>query len=254
MKRKNEKYTALLAGLLTLTAIAGTFIAAESIRDSRAGEDIIQGGNDIIPNQPGIEDFEDLLPNEPSENTNDPELESNTEVTPPTEEKKPVAVSAEKPSQVIGEDETVSVSVDGFDIGKAVWPVSSKVITYDYSYKTSPVYSVTFKEYRSDHNGVDIRADLGENVKCVYEGKVSQITKDAKLGNTVTIDHGNSIISIYANLSEDIKVTVGEKVGAGKVLATVGSSAAYELADEPHLHFGVKAFGDYVNPMDYINN
>ena len=51
----------------------------------------------------------------------------------------------------------------------------------------------------------------------------------------------------------EYSVKVGETVEKGQAIGTVGDSSISELADEPHLHFGVKVDGVSVNPLDYIS-
>ncbi len=149
-------------------------------------------------------------------------------------------------------EQTVNVSVEGFDVAKAVWPVHSKDIVMDYSYNTQPVYSRTFGEYRSDHAGIDIASDSGEDVKCAYDGKVIEIRGDAKLGMTVVVEHGSGIRTQYSNLEEKVNVTLNQNIKSGEIIGKTGNTALYESEEGSHLHFAVIAGNEYIDPCDYI--
>lgn len=149
--------------------------------------------------------------------------------------------------------EVIAAATGNIDFSKLVWPVTSTKTVMDYSYNAEPVFSPTFNEYRSDHTGIDISAQKGEEVKSVYDGTVTEIYDDEKLGTTIRVDHGNNIISEYANLDRNVSVTLNQKVKSGATIAKVGDTAKYELAEEPHLHFALILNGKYVDINDYLN-
>lgn len=131
-----------------------------------------------------------------------------------------------------------------------VSPVVGEVIK-SHSMDT-PVFSNTLNEWRV-HTGIDIAAEEGSKVYAAADGKVSAIYNDPFLGRTVELTHVGGIVSVYSNLtSSDVKVKVGDNVRSGDVIGTVGDTSLSELADESHLHFGVKVDGVSVNPLDYI--
>lgn len=102
------------------------------------------------------------------------------------------------------------------------------------------------------HDGVDIKADLGEPVKAMNKGKVTKIWEDALLGYCITIDHGNGIIGYYCSLTEEMNVAEGDSVNAGDVIGAVGDTAESEAAELTHLHFALKKSGDWVDPIEFI--
>ena len=117
----------------------------------------------------------------------------------------------------------------------------------------TPVFSNTLGEWRV-HTGIDIAAEEGSKVYASADGEVSAVYSDPFLGKTVEITHRGGIVSVYSNLStSDIAVKVGDTVRSGDKIGAVGDTSLSELADEPHLHFGVKVDGVSVNPLDYIS-
>jgi murein DD-endopeptidase MepM/ murein hydrolase activator NlpD len=67
------------------------------------------------------------------------------------------------------------------------------------------------------------------------------------------VRHADGFYTEYANLDEDIKVAVNDKVSAGQVLGEVGTTALYEIADAPHVHFAVIVNEVYVDPAEYLS-
>ena len=104
------------------------------------------------------------------------------------------------------------------------------------------------------HTGIDISADEGAEVFCSADGVVTKIYSDPLLGKTVEVTHEGGIVSTYSNLATaSISVSEGDEVKSGALLGKVGDTSLSELADEAHLHFGIKVNGVSVNPLDYIS-
>lgn len=117
-----------------------------------------------------------------------------------------------------------------------------------------PVFSDTLKEWRV-HTGIDIATDAEAKVYAAADGKVSAIYTDPMYGMTVEITHTNDFKTVYSNLHATLadSIAVGKDVKSGDLIGTVGDTALYELAKEPHLHFGLKIKDVSVNPLDYIS-
>lgn len=115
------------------------------------------------------------------------------------------------------------------------------------------VYSLTMNDYRV-HNGIDIYAPVGTNVKACAAGTVERVWEDPFLGSCVEINHGGGVKSLYANLSSEFPrgMEAGATVLAGDVIGGVGSSMIIEMADTDHLHFAVSVDGVHVDPLDYM--
>lgn len=119
--------------------------------------------------------------------------------------------------------------------------------------KDKLVYSNTLGEWIT-HNGVDIKADKTTVVKAAEEGTVKSIKNDPRYGLTVVIEHTNGFISVYSNLLTAEFVVEGEKVKQGQTIGTVGTTATFEISDEPHLHFEIKKDGENLDPTLYIKD
>lgn len=101
---------------------------------------------------------------------------------------------------------------------------------------------------RSQHLGTDFRAKVGEEVKATNSGKVV-LAKDLFFtGDTVIVDHGLGIFSVYAHLSK-ILVKDGEMVQKDQTLALSGASGR---VSGPHLHWGIKMNKVWVDGLTLV--
>lgn len=120
-------------------------------------------------------------------------------------------------------------------------------------YSKAPVYSVTMDDWRS-HEGIDILADVGDEVLSAEKGTVSSVGKDPSLGVYIRVRHENGFESMYANLHGEITVTEGQNIEKGHIIGYVGSTSLSEGAQESHLHFELTKDSKRVNPSDYIRS
>lgn len=100
------------------------------------------------------------------------------------------------------------------------------------------------------HSGIDIKALPAEAVIAVEDGSVTKCYTDPLWGNVIEISHGE-YTSIYKNLSTLIMVKEGDSVNRGEKISGVGSTSAAEAGDA-HLHFELKHYSDFVNPVEYL--
>ena len=113
------------------------------------------------------------------------------------------------------------------------------------------VYCLAMDDWRT-HNGLDIAAKEGSPVVASADGTISQIYEDDLLGIVITIDHGNGISTLYANLQSATFIQVGTEVKAGDVIGGIGQPGALEADKDPHLHFEICKNGEPQNPHNYI--
>lgn len=129
--------------------------------------------------------------------------------------------------------------------GSMAWPVpSSSRITSSFGWRVHPIFKT-----KKFHTGIDIGAPSGAAIVAGAKGKVISAGYRGGYGNTVMIDHGDGVVTLYAHQrSGGIKVSVGEKVDKGERIGTVGSTG---YSTGPHLHFEVRVNGTPKNPMSY---
>jgi len=101
------------------------------------------------------------------------------------------------------------------------------------------------------HRGVDYATGTGTSVVAPAAGRVALIGREREgfrvHGNTVGIDHGQGVLSIFLHLHR-IDVREGDFVSAGQRLGTVGSTGA---STGPHLHWGLYVRGKAVDPVPW---
>jgi murein DD-endopeptidase MepM/ murein hydrolase activator NlpD len=98
---------------------------------------------------------------------------------------------------------------------------------------------------KAPHAGVDFRSPAGTAVRAAARGKVAFAGELYYSGQTVILDHGEGLFSLYAHL-QTLGCGPGEMIEAGAVLGTVGSTGR---STGPHLHWGVKLRGDRIDPL-----
>ena len=113
--------------------------------------------------------------------------------------------------------------------------------------KDNLVYSETLQEWTT-HLGIDIKADKTTVVKAAEAGTIKTIKNDPRYGLTIIIEHDDGYQTVYANLLSSEFVIEGEKVDKGQSIGTVGNTATFEIADEPHLHFEILKDGVQIDP------
>jgi len=99
----------------------------------------------------------------------------------------------------------------------------------------------------SIHEGIDLASTEKAPVQAANHGLVIFSGPLGIYGNTVVIDHGLGLISLYGHLSS-IQVKEGQAVKLGDVIGNSGMSG---LAGGDHLHFGIMVGGQFVNPIEW---
>ena len=100
-------------------------------------------------------------------------------------------------------------------------------------------------------SGVSYGADTSFDVVSILDGKVTDVKDDDILGNVVTIEHDNGIISSYQSIT-DIKIKKGDTVKQGDVIA-ISSTSNISTDLGNHLYFELIINGTNVDPEDYYD-
>lgn len=116
-------------------------------------------------------------------------------------------------------------------------------ITSNFGWRMHPILG-----YERFHSGIDFGADYGVPIRAANTGIVIFAGWYGGYGNTVIVDHGNDITTLYAHSSE-LYVAEGQVVQRGQAIAAIGSTG---LSTGPHLHFEVRQNGEPVDPMNYF--
>lgn len=98
------------------------------------------------------------------------------------------------------------------------------------------------------HKGTDMQAEIGTPVYAMNSGMVRFTQNLRNYGNTVIVDHGLGLQTVYMHLSE-INVTLGQMVGRGELLGLSGDTG-YVLG--PHLHLTVRVWDISIDPMKFL--
>jgi len=126
--------------------------------------------------------------------------------------------------------------------GAFIWPVIGR-ISSGYGYRVHPI-----RGERHFHGGLDIAVPLGTEIRAAASGTVIKSGYLAGFGNTIVIDHGNGIETLYGHNSS-LLVRVGMRVNLGQVIAKAGSTGS---STGSHLDFRIYKNSETVNPLNYL--
>ena len=122
------------------------------------------------------------------------------------------------------------------------WPVKGR-ISSAYGYRIHPI-----SHKREFHGGIDIAVPTGTKIKAASAGKVVWSGWAQGFGQTIVIDHGNGVKTLYGHNSR-LVVNSGTRVYASQVIARAGSTGR---STGPHLDFRVYINGKTKNPIKYL--
>ena len=123
-----------------------------------------------------------------------------------------------------------------------IWPCRGEITSY-YGWRTHPIFGTT--KY---HSGMDIAVDYGTPIKAAAAGTIIYSGWLGGYGNTIMIDHGGGLVTLYAHNNE-LAVHEGQYVNQGVVVAYAGSTG---WSTGPHCHFEARLHGEVTEPLDYL--
>lgn len=123
--------------------------------------------------------------------------------------------------------------------GRLPWPVRGGTIVRHFGINRHP----TYKNVKTNNNGVDIRTTRPESVNAVFAGQVAGVQFIPGFKNTIIIKHG-SYYTVYSNL-ETVYVKNGDNITDRQEIGQLSKS-------EPDLHFEVWRGKERLNPAQWI--
>jgi murein DD-endopeptidase MepM/ murein hydrolase activator NlpD len=126
--------------------------------------------------------------------------------------------------------------------GQLMYPTVGAV-TSNFGWRTHPILGT-----ERFHAGIDFGADYGSLIYASAQGRVIYADWYGGYGNSVIIDHGNGMTTLYAHCSE-LYVKDGDVVQQGQPISAVGSTG---FSTGPHLHFELRANGEPIDPAAYL--
>ena len=117
------------------------------------------------------------------------------------------------------------------------------VITSEFGWRIHPITGTA--RY---HSGIDLGVDYDSPIHAAAAGIVTYADWVSGYGNTVIIDHGESVETLYGH-NNSVCVVAGQMVAQGQVIALAGSTGN---STGPHCHFEVRVDGEPVDPMGYL--
>ena len=148
------------------------------------------------------------------------------------------------------------VNRESKELGAAYKPVTTDIVP-DQPF-TVPIAGVSGRNFgerrvfngqpRAPHSGADLRASTGTPVHATNRGRVVMAKALFFTGNTVIVDHGLGIYSLYAHLSR-MNVTRGDIVDNGQIVGLVGATGRVTGA---HLHWAMRVQGARVDPFSLV--
>ena len=210
----------------------------------------------MFHSEPETEPMTDITLSEPETSTDEIIEEEETPAgveTSSTEAAETESAAVTEESEIAAEEPVTETDatepVESETVGTFVWPCTGEV---ENAFSVDAlVYNRTMADWRT-HEGIDVCAELGEQVRTVADGTVERIYRDDLYGTTVVISHGGGLTSTYSNLAEVPTVNEGDSLSAGDVIGAVGTTALCEAGEVNHLHLAMAQDGTAVDPCTYL--
>ena len=212
---------------------------AKKVKENETESASTQIGKTIEEVNKSADEKNEVVLNQESEKTENNNIESNK-----IEDKEKIKETSKSVSEVTKEVKAKEVKELVFQM-----PVEGEIMRG--FAKDNLVYSETLEEWVT-HLGIDIKADKTTVVKSAEAGVIKTIKNDPRYGLTVVIEHNEKYQTVYSNLLTSEFIVEGEKVEKGQSIGTVGNTAPFEIADEPHLHFEILENSIQIDPSSLL--
>lgn len=121
-----------------------------------------------------------------------------------------------------------------------------------FSVEHNAVYANTITGFYYRHQGVDFAAEAGAEVYAIADGTVTSVSLSEELGNLITVDHGDGLVSVYRFVEPVDGLEEGDKVRQGDKIASVAEAYGSEAGAGTHLHFEMTLDGEQTDPAEYL--
>jgi len=128
-------------------------------------------------------------------------------------------------------------------LGLFLSPLPTPKVNQPFGNQFDPIFGVA-----RGHPGIDFDGDVGDPLRAAEDGRVVAAGWIDGYGNTVIIEHGNTLGTLYAHQSL-VAVKEGDLVRRGSIIGFVGSTG---YSTGPHLHWEVRVLGQVVDPAPFI--
>lgn len=126
-----------------------------------------------------------------------------------------------------------------FDLRHFSMPIKQDIITSNFG-----------RRWNRNHNGVDIKAYLGDTIYAAFDGRVRVVKYDASgYGKVIVVRHYNGLETVYGHLCSQL-VKVNDEVMAGHPIGLAGNTGR---STGTHLHFETRFCGIPINPLEIFS-
>ncbi len=129
-------------------------------------------------------------------------------------------------------------------------PFENAAVSKEYT-DSSLLYDATTKLWCT-HQGLDFACTEGQEIKAIYDGKISKIESSMMNGTVVYLSVSDELTVVYKGLASDVSVKEGDSVSKGQAIGKA-TSFLTEQADGVHLHLELFKSGVLIDPNEYFS-
>lgn len=234
---------AMLSCLLAVVAVAGTTVMVNNQTKKKAEIDLNET-KDMQVNEQVEKNTEKQTRKDAEEKTTTPAASNdkngtsgNSSASQDTANSKPAGAVQGVEALSFGEDHDLR------------WPVDGPVIL-EFNMEHT-IYFPTLNQYQCNP-ALILQSEVGNDVTAAADGIVTEIGSNEEIGSYVVMALGNNYFATYGQL-QDIKVTKGDSVNAGDIIAKTAEPTKYYTIEGDNLYFSLTKDGKPVDPLDYVD-